>query len=70
METEKRDSMLYKKLRDLRNQQGIKAKEMAELLGLKTEAAYYKKECGKTRFSLQEAKIIADFFGKKIEDIF
>lgn len=62
--------MAYTKLRNIRNSQGISAKEMAELLGLKTEAAYYKKENGAIKFSVSEAKIIADRLGMKIEEIF
>lgn len=57
-------------LQNLRKERRITHKEMAELINLKTASAYCKKELGYVPFSLQEAKIIADFFGKQIEDIF
>ena len=57
-------------LQNLRKERNLTHKEMAKLLNLKTASAYCKKELGYVPFSLQEAKIIADFFGKKIEDIF
>ena len=57
-------------LKKLRTEKNIPQQEMAELIGLKTASAYWKKEEGHIPFSLKEAKIIADFFGEKIEDIF
>ncbi len=57
-------------LKKLRIDGNITQQEMAELIGLKTASAYYKKEMGHVPFSLQEAKVIADFFGKKIENLF
>jgi DNA-binding XRE family transcriptional regulator len=61
---------MYEKLRVIRNKAHIPAKEMADLLGLKTEAAYYKKENGAIRISIEEAKLIADKLDMPIEDIF
>ena len=61
---------IYARLRAIRCKNNLPAKELSRALGLKTEAAYYKKESGMIRFSLHEAKIIADLFGKPIEDIF
>ena len=61
---------MYEKLRSIRNKQGVSAKEMATLLGLKTEAAYYKKESGHIKFSLPEAKKISEKLCMPIEDIF
>jgi len=49
---------------------GVSAKEMADLLGLKTEAAYYKKESGMIKFSLHEAKKVSERLGLPIDDIF
>nr|WP_207716408.1 XRE family transcriptional regulator [Clostridium beijerinckii] len=43
---------------------------MKDLLGLKTKAAYYKKESGSVKFTLHEAKKISDFFKLSIEQIF
>lgn len=61
---------MYLKLREIRNAKGITAREMADLLGLKTEAAYYKKESGLIRFSLEEARLVANRLGLPISDIF
>jgi len=43
---------------------------MATLLGLKTKAGYSKKERGRTKFSLDDAKKISRFFGEPIDAIF
>lgn len=61
---------MYEKLRAIRNKERIPAKEMADLLNLKTEAAYYKKESGLTKFSLTEARRISERIGLPIEEIF
>ena len=61
---------MYKKLRDVRNNKGVTARKMADLLGLKTEAAYYKKEAGLIKFSIEEARLIADKLGVSVEEIF
>lgn len=61
---------MHEKLRLMRNEKKISAKEMAGLLGLKTKAAYYKKENGTIKFSLPEAKIVAEKLGMPIDDIF
>lgn len=57
-------------LRKIRSENNLTHKEMANLIGLKTASAYYKKETGATPFSLAEAKIISEFFDKTIENIF
>jgi len=62
--------MMHEKLRRIRNRKSISAKEMADLLGLKTEAAYYKKESGMIKFSLDEAKKISKKLDMPIEEIF
>ena len=61
---------MFEKLRKTRQEKNIKAKEIAEKLGLKTEGAYYKKETGSVPFTLEEGKIIADIFNMPIEEIF
>ena len=61
---------MYQQLRDIRNQKAIPAREMADLLGLKTEAAYYKKETGLVRFSLHEAKIVSARLEMPVETVF
>lgn len=61
---------MFEKLRRIRNERNISALEMAKLLGLKTAAAYYKKENGTINFTLEEAKKIADYLKMPIEEIF
>jgi len=61
---------MYRKLRDERKLQNVSSEKMKNLLGLKTNSAYYKKERGDIQLTLREAKIIADYFGKEINDIF
>ena len=61
---------MYKALRELRKNKGISAVTLAELLELKTKAAYYKKESGIVKFSVEEARKIAEYFGMQIEEIF
>lgn len=61
---------MYEKLRRIRNKLNISAREMADLLNLKTENAYYKKENGNIKFSLEEAKLVANRIGRPIEEIF
>lgn len=61
---------MFKKLRKIRQEKNIKAKEIAKKMGLKTEGAYYKKETGVVPFTLEEGKIIADIFQMPIEEIF
>lgn len=60
----------FEKLRNIRTSRNISGERMAEVLGLKTQAAYYKKEAGTVKFSLEDAKRISEFFGLPIEDIF
>lgn len=61
---------MFQKLRRIRQKKDIKAKEIAEKLGLKTEGAYYKKETGTVPFTLEEGKVIADILKMPIEEIF
>lgn len=61
---------MFEKLRRIRNERNISALEMANVLGLKTAAAYYKKENGTINFTLEEAKKIADYLKMPIEEIF
>lgn len=61
---------MFGNLRKIRQEKGIKAKEIAEKLGLKTEGAYYKKETGTVPFTLEEGKVVADILQMPIEEIF
>lgn len=54
-------------LRSMRKSKGSTLQEMSNLLGLKTASAYYKKETGAVPLSLEEAKILSDYFNKPLE---
>jgi Predicted transcriptional regulators len=56
-------------LRELREENNLKQRLLAKLIGVSL-SSYNKKENGEVRFSLKEAKIIAEYFEKPIEDIF
>ncbi len=47
---------IYERLRALRCKNNLPVQDLSHALGLKTEAAYYKKDSGMIRFSLREAK--------------
>jgi putative transcriptional regulator len=58
------------KLKDLRRTHKTSALTLANIIGLKTAAAYYKKENGTIEFSLNEASAISLYYEKPIEEIF
>lgn len=61
---------MFDKLKQVRTDAGVSCETMAGVLGLKTRGGYYKKETGNVPFTLEEARLIAQYFGKAIEDIF
>lgn len=61
--------MKQEKLASIRRSKNISQREVADLLGVATET-YNNKELGKTQFKANEMFLIADFFGKKIDEIF
>lgn len=61
---------MFERLRELRKEKGLTCEDMAKLLGLGTKAAYSKKELGRTKFTLEDARKISCVFGKDIDDIF
>ena len=61
---------MFERLRELRKEKGLTCEDMAKLLGLGTKAAYSKKELGRTKFSLEDARKISCILGKDIDDIF
>lgn len=61
---------MFEKLKQLRLSRHIPAKSIANLIELDTPSAYYKKEKGLIKFSLEDAKKISDYFGESIEEIF
>ncbi|WP_432663730.1 helix-turn-helix transcriptional regulator [Wukongibacter baidiensis] len=63
-------TILKERLSKIRKEQRVSIETIIQALGLKTKAAYYKKENGTTRFTLVEAKILSRLFNKSIEEIF
>lgn len=61
---------MFGKLKRLRKERGLTCQDMAERIGLETKAAYSKKECGRTKFTLNEARIVSEILGCSIDDIF
>ena len=61
---------MFERLRKMREEKGLTCEQMAYKLGLQTKAGYSKKETGRTPFTLADAKIVSEVFGKSIDDIF
>lgn len=61
---------MYARLKQLRTERNIPVETLIKALGLKTKAAYYKKESGKIKFSVDDAEKISKFYGLPIEEIF
>lgn len=57
------------KLYELRKNAGLKQAEMADLIGV-SEPTYRSRELGQSDFKMSEMFKIANFFNKKIGDIF
>ena len=57
------------KVKQLREEANLKQEFFAEMLDV-SPANYSKKENGLIKYTLAEAKTIADFFGKSIEEVF
>ncbi len=66
---EKKVKQMKNRVRQLRNAAGISGTAVAGELGLPV-ATYYKKETGSIRWTLPEAKRVADYFHKTIEEVF
>lgn len=61
---------MFTKLKNIRKENRISVKSMANMLELKSPSSYWKKENGDVNFSLSEARKIALFFKKSIDEIF
>jgi len=61
---------VFERLREIRLEEDIPAETLALVVGVKTKAAYYKKESGSVNFTLLEGKRVADFLGRTIEEVF
>lgn len=60
----------HNKLRELRKSKNVPVKKLANALGLKTAGAYYKKEYGMSKITIEEAKIIAEVLEASLDEIF
>jgi putative transcriptional regulator len=60
---------MYSKLKGLMVEKRITQQELAQILKITGSALNYKIN-GRTDFSVTEAKLVSNFFGKTIEEIF
>lgn len=61
---------MYNKLKKIREENNISQAELASLLGYKHKSGYGKLENGDRKISLEQAKIISEYFKMTIEEIF
>lgn len=61
---------MYFKLKKIREEKNISQSELANLLGYKHKSGYGKLENCDRKISLEQAKIISDYFKMSIEEIF
>lgn len=61
---------MYNKLKKIREENNISQAELASLLGYKHKSGYGKLENGDRKISLEQAKIISEYFNMTIEEIF
>ncbi|TCX51980.1 MULTISPECIES: XRE family transcriptional regulator [unclassified Dehalobacter] len=57
-------------LRNARLDKKVPARKLADLLELKTEAAYYKKETEAVPTTVREGEKLARFLGKTMDELF
>lgn len=63
-------ALIEKNLKRERIANGVIMQKLADVIGVKTVGAYYRKECGRLNFSLEEGILLARFYGKSVEDLF
>lgn len=61
---------MYLKLKKIREEKGVSQTELAKLLGYKHKSGYGKLENGDRKLSLEQAKVISEYFKMPIEEIF
>lgn len=61
---------MYEKLKSVRKNSKSTVKILCKLLGLKTDAAYFKKETGVTNFTIQDGMILAKHFNTTLDGLF
>lgn len=60
---------MYKKLKELLIEKRVTQLELAQILKIAPSSLNYKIH-GRTDFRVAEAKVVADFLGKSIEEVF
>lgn len=63
-------TVVEKNLKRERMAHGVIMQKLADVIGVKTVGAYYRKERGRLNFSLEEGILLARFYGKSVEDLF
>lgn len=61
---------MYLKLKKIREEKGVSQTELAKLLGYKHKSGYGKLENGDRKLSLEQARVISEYFKMTIEEIF
>jgi transcriptional regulator with XRE-family HTH domain len=61
---------MYLKLKSTRVLNQTPIKELCKLLGIESEATYYRRENGSISFKVEEAKILAKFYKTTVEELF
>lgn len=60
---------MHIKLRQLREEKGISQAEMGQMLSI-SQPQYQRKETGLADFSMQEQKLLSQYFDKPIDELF
>ena len=58
------------RLKEIRKNKNIPVETIIKTLGLETKAAYYKKENGKVKITLDDALSLSNLFDMPVEEIF
>lgn len=61
---------IEERLKKERMAAGVTMQTLADVIGVKTVGAYYRKERGMLNFSLRECILLARFYGKTVEELF
>ena len=61
---------MYEALRKKRKDTNTTIKTLRELIDIQTDAGYLKKETGVTVFTVEEAKLLAGYFGMTVDALF
>lgn len=61
---------MYANLKKIREEKGVTQEKMSQLLGYNHKSGYGKLENGERKISIEQAKVISDFFSISIDEIF